>query len=608
MFIQSIILVLTNIYTIVDNLHLIQLNQYEAPIITEDKNRDWVGIGDDNGYYQELIDAYMNSTTNQSVINGISQQIFGRGLEATDSNEKPEQFAQMKELLKDSCMRKICLDLKMLGEASLQISYTGKKISDIRHFPRETLRAEKMDNKGEIKNYYYSADWAKVTQNTELKKIPVYGSGAKNEIYVIKRYVTGYYYYSPADYCLAYPKLESEIADYLINDAQNSFSGTKVINFNSGIPSSEKQHEIKNQVMGKLTGGFGEKVIIAFNHNAEQKTTVDDIPLNNAPEHYSYLSEECSRKIMLTHRITSPLLIGLRDGNSGLGSNAEEIQNAQRLFSNTTIKPYQDLIISCLDEILSTNNIALNLYFKTLDPLDFMDIDVDDIDNEEVKEEETGVKEEEETELNKVCFHDVSDEELDKLADDLIALGEDEEMQEYELLHSQEATDDEDNILSHFKFAMATRSTVVKSTPKKVSEQDTSLFKIRYKYYPPVTGENSRRFCEKMVKANKVYRKEDLDKQSAANTELAPKGESKYNIWLYKGGANCHHTWVRNIYLRKNNKKISVGQARRMITALPIKDGERDAARYETNDELVSTPPFKMPDSGYKNPRPKKKK
>ena len=309
----------------------------------------------------------------------------------------------------------------------------------------------------------------------------------------------------------------------LINDAQNSFSGTKVINFNSGIPSSEKQHEIKNQVMGKLTGGFGEKVIIAFNHNAEQKTTVDDIPLNNAPEHYSYLSEECSRKIMLTHRITSPLLIGLRDGNNGLGNNAEEIQNAQRLFSNTTIKPYQDLIISCLDEILSTNNIALNLYFKTLDPLDFMDIDVDDIDNEEVKEEETGVKEEEETELNKVCFHDVSDEELDKLADELIALGEDEEMQEYELLHSQEATDDEDNILSHFKFAMATRSTVVKSTPKKVSEQDTSLFKIRYKYYPPVTGENSRRFCEKMIKANKVYRKEDLDKISAANTELAPK-------------------------------------------------------------------------------------
>ena len=43
-----------------DNLHLIQLNQYERPAITEERNRDWVGIGDDNDYYQNLIDAYLS--------------------------------------------------------------------------------------------------------------------------------------------------------------------------------------------------------------------------------------------------------------------------------------------------------------------------------------------------------------------------------------------------------------------------------------------------------------------------------------------------------------------------------------------------------------------
>jgi len=614
MFIQSIILVLTNIYIIVDNLHLIQLNQYEAPLITEDKNRDWVGIGDDNGYYQELIDSYMNSTTNQSVINGISQQIFGRGLEATDSNEKPEQFAQMKELLKDSCMRKICLDLKMLGEASLQISYTGKKISNISHFPRETLRAEKMDNKGEIKNYYYSADWTKVTQNTELKKIPVYGSGAKNEIYVIKRYVTGYYYYSPADYCLAYPKLESEIADYLINDAQNSFSGTKVINFNSGIPSSEKQHEIKNQVMGKLTGGFGEKVIIAFNHNAEQKTTVDDIPLNNAPEHYSYLSEECSRKIMLTHRITSPLLIGLRDGNSGLGSNAEEIQNAQRLFSNTTIKPYQDLIISCLDEILSTNNIALNLYFKTLDPLDFMDIDVDDIENEEVKEEETGVKEEE-TELQKTKL---KEEKLNAVADILIRLGENEEdiLKEYDLAEeitvNYEMEDELDSLIYEINLSTSTG----KATPYKDSEQDGKSkkesekgveFLVRYMYEeakakkPNKDKGSSREFCDKMMAAKKVYRKEDILAMSniAVNAGFGPNSSDKYSIWLYKGGPNCHHRWTRKTFAKKGGR--SLGEA--ISTTQALKRGFKPPV----NKKEVSIAPINMPNKGYKNPRPKKK-
>ena len=88
-----------------------------------------------------------------------------------------------------------------------------------------------------------------------------------------------------------------------------SFSGTKIINFSNGVPDREKQLAIKNDIMQKLTGSYGEKVIVAFNNNAESKTTIDDVSLTDAPAHYSYLSEECSRKIMLTHRVTSPLLI-----------------------------------------------------------------------------------------------------------------------------------------------------------------------------------------------------------------------------------------------------------------------------------------------------------
>ena len=96
-----------------------------------------------------------------------------------------------------------------------------------------------------------------------------------------------------------YAELESEIADYLINDVQNGFSGTKVVNFNNGVPDREKQFQVKNDVMNKLTGARGEKVIIAFNNNQESKTTIDDVPLNDAPAHYEYLANECSRKLII---------------------------------------------------------------------------------------------------------------------------------------------------------------------------------------------------------------------------------------------------------------------------------------------------------------------
>ncbi len=98
-----------------DNIHLIQLSGYDRPVITEERNQNWVGIGENNDYYETLINAFMDSTTNNAVINGIVNQIYGKGLDATDSNRKPEQYAQMRGLLKPKDLRRVCQDLKLLG-------------------------------------------------------------------------------------------------------------------------------------------------------------------------------------------------------------------------------------------------------------------------------------------------------------------------------------------------------------------------------------------------------------------------------------------------------------------------------------------------------------
>ena len=590
-----------------NNVHLVELSQYEKPVITEEKNRDWVGIGEENNYYQDLIDAYMNSTTNRSVITGIGQQIYGRGLDATDSNKKPEQFAQMKGLLKPDCLRKVCLDLKMLGEASLQVSYKGKKVASVSHFPRETLRAEKMNDKGQIENYYYAPDWTKVTQATELSKMPVFGSkNSGNEIYVIKKYIPSYYYYSPADYSTSYPVLESEIADYLINETMSSFNSRTIVNFNSGVPSEEKMQEIKSQVLNRLTGANGEKVIVAFNHNAEQKTTIDSLPVQQAPELYEYLSEECKRMILLTHRVTSPLLIGLRDmGGGGLGSNEDEIRTAQRLFSNTTIKPYQDLICDALDEILEKNGISLNLYFKTSDPLEFISVEVN---NDEVQEEETGVKEELELEMlaSKPHTPEITEEVLNSVADDLIDLGENEEdllkkydvIDEMEVDYKQEERLDKMIGLASTGRAYPNAKSSQDGTSKQKSQEGVQ-FLVRYTYSPRKVSDNSREFCKKMYKANKVYRKEDILKMSdrVVNAGFGKGGSNTYSIWLYKGGARCSHKWFRKTYQIKDGKKteITTGQAK------------SKGFKPQVNEQKVSVAPKYMPNEGFVN-KPKKKK
>ena len=135
------------------------------------------------------------------------------------------------------------------------------------------LRAEKCNKDGIIEAYYYSDNWTD-TKKYPPKRIPAFGqSNEKLEILYCQPYTIGMKYYSYVDYqgALPYAVLEQEIADYLINEVQNGFSGTKIVNFNNGIPTDEQMDETERKVLGKLTGSKGKKVIISFNHSDAQK-------------------------------------------------------------------------------------------------------------------------------------------------------------------------------------------------------------------------------------------------------------------------------------------------------------------------------------------------
>ena len=576
----------------VDSLHVVSLSSYNRPKVIEDKRKEWVAYGDNNNYYQYLIDLYTNSTTNNAIINGVTNMIYGKGLDALDSSTKTDEYAALRSIFHNSCLKKISLDLKLLGEASFQVLYKDKNVVRAEHFPRQTLRAEKCNEDGEIEAYYYHHDWGKAKPSDKPQRIAAfgYGNGKEPEIKIVKKYVSGYDYYCPVDYQggLAYAELESEVADYLINDVQNGFSGTKVVNFNNGVPDREKQMQIKNDVMHKLTGSRGEKVIIAFNNNAESKTTIDDVPLNDAPQHYEYLSSECATKLMVAHRVTSPLLLGIRDGNNGLGNNADEIKTASLLFQNITIRPYQDLIIECIDQILAVNGISLKLYFKTLQPLEF--IETDNAITDEAREEETGVKLSEEVDFDDDAMFDLLEE-----------FGEEEDLDEWELVDERPVDYDQEEALDKMIGLASTGS----ARPNANSEQDGEVeeddkvlkFKVRYQYAPLQTKPNSREFCKKMVSSKKIYRKEDIMQmsQKVVNAGFGKGGSNTYDIWLYKGGARCHHFWMRKTYMGKGVKP----DATNPNAEISVNKAKKEGFKPEVNDPRVAKRPVDMPNQGF---------
>jgi hypothetical protein len=378
-------------------IHIVNMSSYTRPEVKEQYNREWVEYGDDNNYFDYLIDRYNGSPTNNAAINGIAEMIYGKGIDAVDSKEKEADYKEMKELFTKSCMKKVCYDYKMMGQAAIQIIYSKdrKKIVQVEHMPVETLRAEKANSKGEIQGYYYAKDWSEVTFKSQPKRIPAFGtSNSGLEILYIKPYRAGFYYYSPVDYQggLQYAELEEEIANYHINNIQNGLAPSMLINFNNGVPTEEQRSLIEQNIQEKFSGSSNAgRFILAFNDSKELSASIEPVILSDAHEQYKFLSDESMRKVMVSHRIVSPMLVGIKD-NTGLGNNAEELQTASLLMDNTVIRPMQVTILDDLERILMYNGIELDIYFKTLQPLEFTDL-TNAITDAEI-EKETGIKKE----------------------------------------------------------------------------------------------------------------------------------------------------------------------------------------------------------------------
>ena len=577
-----------------NDLRVLNLSTYTSPKIKETKTDNFVAYGEDNNYFQFLIDRYNGSATNNAIINGMSEMIFGRGLDATDSNRKPEAYAQMITLFHDDCVRRLSSDLKLMGQCAMQVIYSKdrKTIARVEHIPVETLRAEKCNEKGEIEAYYMHPDWANYKKNDTLKRIEAFGYGKEAiQIYYVKPYKAGYKYYSPVDYQggIQYAELEEEISNYHLNNIMNGLAPSMLINMNNGTPDPEQRQLIENRIYQKFSGSSNSgKFILSFNDNADTAASIEPIQLSDAHNQYQFLSDESMRKIMVSHRVVSPMLLGVKD-SSGLGNNADELKTASLLMDNTVIRPFQTLLINAFDDVLAYNDISLNLYFKTLQPLEFKDLD--NVVDEETREEETGVKLAKENE-------DFNDEEM------LNALDGEEISDEWELVEKREYSEDNESVedwagslVKEKKSTLNKLADFIKSKPNDKSKLDKSFYKVRYEYSEKYSSDNSRNFCKTMMgRTSKgvVYRKEDIDQASfsGVNKSFGHKGNN-YSLFKYKGGVNCGHYWSENLYRLKSKteKYISKGKEVDSIPKSYTPKGEE----YRTSEIA----PKDMPNNGH---------
>jgi hypothetical protein len=541
-------------------MEILQLSKYEERSYRETPNREgFVNYGDDNLFPQYLVDLYHSSATHNALVTSIAMMIYGEGF---DANDLEGRLAFDQWNLNDE-LRKACLDFKIQGGFALEVNWSLDRttIANVSHLPFENVRSGFVNEDEKVEYYYYSKDWSDKRQEPE--EICCFDVEKKldhpTQIMYVKPFSPGSFYYPKPDYIgsINYIELDKEISIYHINNMQNGMSPSFSIHFKNGIPPQEERNRIRMDIERQLSGaGNAGKFIVTYSDDPERKPDFEPFQLSDADKQYQFLSEEVTGKIMIGHRVTNPMMFGVATPGK-LGGGAE-LEASAVIFEKNVVRPARRVVEDAVKTLL--NAAGLQSTMVTLNS------------------EETN---------------------LDGCMDFLDEVGE-EIGDEWELIDEVEVDYDlEETRDAMWAFARAIVPEGNRPTAGE-SEQDTDLIKVRYVYAPDTVSDNSREFCRKMVSAGRVYRKEDIEAAGsrAVNPGWGANGADTYSVWLYKGGGACHHFWKRRTYLRKNNKKIDVNQAKKLIREAGV-----DAKRLEENDRRVAQRPTDMPNNGFLNPR-----
>jgi hypothetical protein len=541
------------------DIRLIQMANYVRPTLEENLSKNWVLNGRNNIFYQNIIDRYNGSPTNAAIINSYVDLMYGNGLDAKNKNLLT--WSKFKTILKDSELRKIISDFELFGEASMQVikAKNGKDLAAIYHIPKQYIVPTLENEEGEIEGYWYSKDFSN-THKYPPEYYSAFGTSKDAiEIYCVKPYKAGKNYFSDPDYLAAMPycQMEEELANFYINSIRKGLSAGYIINIpDGGTRTPEEKDEIERKIKEKLTGSPNAmNFVISFN-GIDREINIVPFPVNDAQhKQWEYLTGESRQQIMTGHRVVSPKLFGIMS-DGGLGNNANELDEAEAQLMKRVIQPKQRYILEALEDILVFYNINLDLYFRPL--------------------------------TENTTTTQLSSEKKNTDLDDFINLGEDVDLEGWDLVDEEKYTDDsvELNLAS-----------VPSNLPLAPSEIDNDYFKVRFEYAGSLNPQ--REFCQKMIGAGKVFRLEDINAASKkpVNAGWGPNGATTYDILKYKGGGDCHHYWIRKVYLKKGNSYITVANAKKLI-----RDLKKQGIKTEiptSGEELSTKAPKDMPYNGF---------
>lgn len=322
--------------------------------------------GDGNLYPNYLLDLYNSVPTLRSIINGNIDYIAGDDAFIVQQraeypngqmNEKGETFREQ--------VRQIAKDFEIYGGFALQI------IRDLAGVVKEVyvldMRYIRTNKEGNV--FYYCEKWDKGGRKKDTIVYPAFlprldwarltdEERARNasSVLFVKNVNTQVY---PAPLYAASVKaceIERLIDDFHLNDLNNHFTASAIVNFNNGQPTDEVKEQIEDDFNEKFAGASnGGRIMLSFNKNKESATDIQEFEVKDFGERYKALSAHSRQQIFTAFR-ANPNLFGIPTEGNGFSN--EQYEESFKLYNRTQILPIQRLIADTYDKVFGAQGIV----------------------------------------------------------------------------------------------------------------------------------------------------------------------------------------------------------------------------------------------------------
>lgn len=580
------------------NLVNLMLSDYTPVSASEKTDRGgFVSFGVDNLFPQYLRSLAETSPIHGSLCISIGDMIAGKGLDAGQYQSRVDALDTYEVYY--GCSH----DLKKYGGFFIEVIYSVDRLSiaKINHIPFEECRMAIEGEDEAIIGVYQSDDWSapkkKKNKPTFIPKYnPLTATKEPRQIYWSFYYTSGQTYPRP-DYWSAvnYIELSKKIGIYHVNNISSGLFPSFIVSFFGGAPDPDQQRAMMRDWENKLSGERNAgKFIMTFNERDTPKPEITAFPISDADKQYQFLSEASRTEVLTGHRVTTPLIFGIR-AESGFGSNSDEMKIGLQIFNTQVIEPAQRKLAKAFTEVLSyeMEGIQINVIPNTPIELTTQVVAPSPAPSSAPVVTPNASAPVAPVAMSKIRDIEMSDEDEKYWIDAMTQRGEYIDLNEWQLVSEEDAChthDEEVEAINKIQSLELASYDSYANGDRKSQWGDSGLYKLRYAYTTNIS-KKSRDFCRAMVsmsKEGKVFRYEDIQQMSdnGVNGQFAPSGQSSYDIFTFKGGCYCRHAFKRLIFMRKRDEKGRI---------LPNKGLE--------NDKRVGNNPY-VPQKGIEGQTP----